>query len=668
MTDGVPATPGPGWRATSFDPPPAWLYLVTAAAVLLGLWARFAGIGAWPLNSDEYYIARSVEDILRTGLPEYDCGGYYTRGLLFQYVVAVLQWSGVSAEVSARVVAAAASVAALPAVYMLGKRLGGRSVGLLAVAAMAISSWEVDIARFGRMYAPFQAVFAWYVIYFLRHTVDRDPKALGPMLLLSVVGLLTWEGGVLLLLANLLPPFLRSPEGRLTRIDVTYIAAAAFLLVVGYYLTQMVDFRRIGTQSFPTGVDPDSFYIGESEPRLFEVLALTPYVAFAAVLLAILALASLRWAFSLRRRWPAALGLLAAVGAALAHQFSLVATIVVVLLLARMLHWRELLSRSAWPFLALVLASATAWSVYALAHPEFLATVDVPWNHESRALALAHELLRVPDYLAIVVLPWVRQAPLLGLLLAAGLVVAAVRVILQSTRVPDAEQVVLTLGACLLAAAAMSDPPRFETRYVFFLYPTAVVIMVTTAARLAANLRMTNTVATATTAAVIAGVMQLGGDLNVRRLVAVDSPLAHPETQVTRRASNVMRRTDSRSAARWLDEHARGPDTLVINSYPGVDFYFDDFDFAYIDSENQRYWAYACNEGRTERWGNLPLISTVTDLESQIVKQPRTLIVVDSPAMDDLLPGIAALSPEVAWVSADGRISIIEISRSAGHG
>lgn len=650
------------------DPPPTWLLFATAAAVLLGLWARFAGLGAWPLNSDEYYIARSVEDILRTGLPEYDCGGYYTRGLLFQYVVAVLQWFGVSAEVSARAVAAAASVAALPAIYMLGQRLGGRSVGLLAVSAMALSSWEVDVARFGRMYAPFQAVFAWYLVYFLRHTVDRDPRALGPMLLLSVVGLLTWEGGVLLLLANLLPPFLRSPEGHLTRVDVTYIATTAVLLGAGYYLTQMVDFRRIGTQSFPIGIDPDSFYVGEPEPRLLNVLAPTPHVAFAAAVLAFLALASLRWVFSLRRRWPAALGLLAAVGAALAHQFALVATIVVVLLLARMLDWRELIGRPAWPFLALVLTSAAAWSAYALANPEFLATVPVPWNHESQVLTIAYELFGLPDYLGVVALPWARQAPLLGLLLAICLAVAAVRVILQSSRVPDAEQVVLTLGACLLAAAAMSDPPRFETRYVFFLYPTAVVVMVTTAARLAANLRMTNAVATATTTAAIATVLHLGGDLDVRRLVAVDSPLAHPETQVTRRASNVMRRTDSRSAARWLAEHARQPDTLVINSYPGVDFYFDDFDFAYIDSENQRYWAYACNEGRTERWGNLPLISTVTDLESQIVKQPRTLIVVDSPALDDLLPGIAALSPEVAWVSADGRISIIEISRGAGHG
>ena len=73
-------------------PPPTLLYLITAAAVLLGVWGRFKGLGTWPLNSDEYYIARSVEDILRTGLPGYDCGGYYVRGLAFQYSWHCCKW------------------------------------------------------------------------------------------------------------------------------------------------------------------------------------------------------------------------------------------------------------------------------------------------------------------------------------------------------------------------------------------------------------------------------------------------------------------------------------------------------------------------------------------------------------------------------------------------
>ena len=54
--------------------------------------------------------------------------------------------------------------------------------------------------------------------------------------------------------------------------------------------------------------------------------------AFLAV--AALALASLRWIWSLRERWPAALGLIIVAISAIAHQFSAVAFMIGILLLA----------------------------------------------------------------------------------------------------------------------------------------------------------------------------------------------------------------------------------------------------------------------------------------------------------------------------------------------
>lgn len=667
VADVARTSPGHGPGASRLGLPPTWLYVVTAGTVLLGLWARFKGLGAWPLNSDEYYIARSVEDILRTGLPQYDCGGYYIRGLLFQYLVALLRWAGLSPEVSARFVAAVASVLVLPAIYLLGRRLGGRIVGLLAVALISLSAWEVDIARFGRMYAPFQAVFAWYLYFFLRHTIDRAPRALAAMLLLSVVGLFTWEGGILLMLANLLPPFLLSPEGRLSKADLRYLAGAVIAFVVGFVTMQKVDFRRLGTQSFPDGVDPDSFYVGQPPPRLTDLLQATPLIVMTGLVLAILVLASLRWVWTLRDRWPTALGLLVAIGAALLHQFSLVATVLVLLLLAGMLRWRELFARPAIPFIALVLACVTAWSALGFANPEFLASLEVPWNPDRGALTLVTELLRLPDYIGVVALPWARQAPVLGLMLAGGLLAAAVRVIRQDPPALDDKRVVMTLVVCLLAAAAMSDPPRFETRYVFFLYPTAVVIFIAVVARTVAVSRLSLSAATAGTAAAVAGAFAIGGDLDPPRLWNVTTPTTQSGQAAARTAPNVMNRSDARSAAQWLAAHAGKPDTLVVNAYPGVDFYFAAFDLAYISVETQRYWAYACNEGQTERWGNLPLVSTVDDLRARIAVHPRTVIVTDTPALDDLLPQLRAFSPRVAWVSADGRISVVEIATPSGR-
>ena len=160
--------------------------------------------------------------------------------------------AGMSAELSARLVAAVCSLIALPAVYLLGTRVRSRTVGLLAVTVMALSVWEVDIARFGRMYAPFQAVFVWYLVFFLRLVVDRDAWARKPMLLLSVLGVFTWEGGILLMAVNLLPPFLWKPTGRFNATEFRYLLLTVGLLVVTFLATRMVDFRTFGTDPFPT--------------------------------------------------------------------------------------------------------------------------------------------------------------------------------------------------------------------------------------------------------------------------------------------------------------------------------------------------------------------------------------------------------------------------------
>ena len=409
--------------------PPVLLYVITAAAVLLGLWARFKGLGAWPLNSDEYYIARSVEDILRTGLPEYDCGGYYVRGLAFQYPVALLQMAGMSAELSARLIAAVCSLIALPAVYLVGTRVHGRTVGLLAVSVMALSVWEVDVARFGRMYAPFQAVFAWYLVYFLRFTVDRDIGARTPMLLLSVLGVLTWEGGILLMAANLLPPFLWIPSGRFTTAELRYLLLTAGLLVLTFLATRTVDFRTFGTDPFPAGYLGGGDLGGDDEARLSESIpsSIGWIVAYGA--LAVLTLGCLRWIWSFRNRWPATLGMLFVVVSALAHQFAAVIFAIVILLLAGMLHWREFCTRAAAPFGMLLVASAVAWTTLAFGNPDWLASLETPWNGDNRAMALAYEFLRLPDFLGVVVVPWARSAPVLGAILLALLALASLRII-----------------------------------------------------------------------------------------------------------------------------------------------------------------------------------------------------------------------------------------------
>ena len=51
------------------------------------------------------------------------------------------------------------------------------------------------MSRFGRMYAPFQAVFIWWVYHAYRLVETGDRRRWRWLLGLSAIGPLVWEGG-----------------------------------------------------------------------------------------------------------------------------------------------------------------------------------------------------------------------------------------------------------------------------------------------------------------------------------------------------------------------------------------------------------------------------------------------------------------------------------------
>ena len=199
-------------------------------------------------------------------------------------------------------------------------------------------------------------------------------------------------------------------------------------------------------------------------------------------------------------------------------------------------------------------------------NPEWLASLETPWNGDNRALALAYEFLRFPDFIGVVVVPWARNAPVLGVMLLALLALASLRVIAAKDQPVSDERVLLLLIVCLLAAASLSDPPRFETRYVFFLYPAAIVIGIAFVARAFAGAPGGTSAAPLATTLVVAAGFYTAGDLQPRRLLAIDAA----ENNFGMAAgmggySNVLNRSDPRGAAEWLAANAGTPDTVVIN-------------------------------------------------------------------------------------------------------
>lgn len=464
---------------------PAWAALGLAGvvgALALGIFARFKALGAAPLAVDEYFMVRSTQNVLRHGWPVFDCGGIYSRGLILQYLTALLSLLGASLDVAARFLGAMSSVVALPAAFILGRRVRSTPLGFLVVAVLALSVWEVEMARFARMYAPFQAVFLWYLVYFLRRTVDNDPRAEWPMIALTVLGALLWEGAALLALANFMPVFLQRRSLALTRREWTgLIKYVAVFAAVYCFLSS--DLRTLSsTPALPLDYSASMADANASAgtwaavPSLLSVIAARWVwtVALVVPLLASAVAVLTLW----RQRTPLLLAtaLIIALTAALAHQFLFVAAVLIVMALFRYCSWPQLLSRAARSaYIAIGL-----WALFWLSVRWLTWSPPAESGSLKAVLAFLWPLVSFPDVIDQLIVPWGRAVPFLGIGLVLLLGVGLINVVRHDEPGVSNERALHAVVFCLLLATCVSDAPRQETRYVFFLYPAALVLALAT--------------------------------------------------------------------------------------------------------------------------------------------------------------------------------------------
>jgi len=646
------------------------LLALAGAAVIIGVIVRFKGLGTWPFTADEYYLAKSVENVLRFGLPAYECGGYYTRGVLPQYLAAGLQLVGFSAELAPRAVAATASLLVLPAVWLLARRIYGSTAGLLVLALVAISVWEVEIARFGRMYAPFQTVFLWYLVCFFRYTVDRRQHAVWGMVALSIVGVLVWEGGVLLAVANLLPPFLNHSQGRLTVGQFRYLGYMALLLVPIYWFATH-DFRYLSDVStLPPNYDalvsaarPD---VDTGVRPIWMALPGYPLWLVAALLPLATAGIALQWIIQFRDRWLLAAGLLIVLVAALLHQFLVVFALLALLLLFRLSHWRELFCGPALRFVIAILVAAIFWTAAGLA--TYTWQGDQAPGFTNVAIALVYQFFGYPDFLEMIARPWARAVPILGISLLTLMAAAALRMIVQkdvkSTAEHSAERALLIMAIVMVLLTSAGDAPRTETRYIFFLYPALLIIAVGTLIHAVEFLSGHRNMSGALAIAAVLGWFVLTEDYQPNHLRNIDTAeINFRHDMSSGRRSHYINRSDGRRVADWLAAHAN-PLTDLIISGSGVnalDYYYPHFDFVYVHPRDSRLRAWACKRGTVDRWSNLPLVYSISTLQSRIAASPGSYMVIDGGRQLKLLwPNVEHLRPVVVWHNRYGSEVIIK--------
>ncbi len=156
-----------------------------ALIVAVGAYLRLANLGALGFRWDEDLSGLAVRAILEKGLPELPSGMIYLRGGLFSHLMAASASLLGFSEFSLRLPAALFGIALIVVAYVFGAALFGRVVGLVTAAVLAISFWDIDLARYARFYSAF-SVFYVLTLYAIWQFRVKAPSAAGGVLCVAL--------------------------------------------------------------------------------------------------------------------------------------------------------------------------------------------------------------------------------------------------------------------------------------------------------------------------------------------------------------------------------------------------------------------------------------------------------------------------------------------------
>jgi hypothetical protein len=104
----------------------------------------------------------------------------------------------------------------------------------------------------------------------------------------------------------------------------------------------------------------------------------------------------------------------------------------------------------------------------------------------------------------------------------------------------------------------------------------------------------------------------------------------------------------------------------VITGIPSLEQYYGRFDYFFLGEEDERYEAYVCQDGKTERWTNHPVLYGERALR-QIVAPGRRVYASVYPDVADRLRAAArseGWSVTRVWKSANGQADVLLIAAS----
>ncbi len=616
-------------------------YILLAVVIsILGIIIRLKGLGKWPVAVDEYYFISSIENIIRTNLPRFECGGYYIRGIFQQYLTVPLRLYLNDPELAIRIIPLIANIAAFPAIFLICRKIGGWSAAVIGIFFLAFSLWEIEFSRFGRMYALFQTIVIWQVWLVLQ--ANKPSELVNTWLCygLAFLSVFVYAGAIFCFGLAVLNPILNKKSIKI----YDYIAWLGIAVLIT--VTHIIPFRRLGVGQFlPPEYIVSTAANGTTFPVLFpeRILALSEDF----ILFPILALVLGVWgigliAYSIYRvkgaEPVATIGLIIAIIAVISNQLALfLGSLVAVYLLSKntMFAWFKENSR--------------AFIIYCLAIIFWFVGLGFYIFIQSSNSGLVQAIKEVinsmfsyPDVYFRIFKPWYSAMPYQTILASIAAVLAFL-LVFNAKRDNDVKfNRLLGIILILVMITAMMSTFYVDSRYTYYLYPLILSVCAIVIVRMVpAGFSMWSK--NASLIILVSLFFLISDDFSAKDAIEIDSERVNFRLDYDGpRTRHYYPRIDFQSAAEYINSR-RQANSILVTAVPVIDYYIKDHQGAYFylplthDSFTSRS---ACG-GKRDIWSGYDLLYTEDSFKTKIADSNfERWVVIYGPGKKITLPPI----------------------------
>ncbi len=593
-------------------------------SVLIGAIIRFSGLGTWSLALDEYYIIKSSENILIHGLPQFPNGGYYMRGILLQYMIASLISIGIKAELAGRIFSVIASLITIPALFLIVKKFVNYLIATVVIIIFSFSIWEIEFARFARMYTPFQAIFMWYIYFALTDYKSKNFEVYKWMLVLSAISIFVYEGSVFLAAFNFIPFILY----RKIRLKFLFGAVIVFFTAV---FINMFDFRTLNSNPiFPPDYVANALF--SSPIKLPKVLL--PFAfdnlfssVLAVLLIGINSILLFKIIMSLQKKnfWSV-LSLLVLAVSALLNQFGLFVLLFVLVIFWKLLEL-NLSKKNILLLSSIFIINFVFWFAFGLLSDNWYSLFDdfssfSTWGISKRLLV---GFLNFPDnYYS-----FYNYCKTLPLLTSFSAVLSAVFIIRLFKCDKDNTNLKFIYGSLIFFTLLATLPTLLyeETRYTFFEVPLLLIAVIYAVFYLTKKiLNGYPQYHSLVFVFITMSVFIFSRDFNLYHLMNIDSQDVNYRMIYTNNVykKHLYRRWDTKTPTDFVKKHLNDDDIIMINEN-SQEYYLPRVDYFSFDYRHQAFSTLSVNYGQRERWSNAKLIYNNKDLINFIENRKSTI-------------------------------------------